>query len=71
MAACEAEQTKQAKALLLADANGCITRADVNMGEFGRPINLEILKIGSSKFLSVAAVQNATFIVSCGFPLET
>ena len=73
LAACEANQAKQAQLLQLADANGSITRAEVNFGDFDRPVNLEILRIGSPKFVSVASIQNAItpFVVGCGFPIDT
>jgi hypothetical protein len=73
MAACETNQAKQAQLLQMADANGCITRADLNLGEFDRPINLEVFKILSPKFVSIASIQHAItpFACSCGFPVET
>ena len=73
MADCEANQAKQAQLLQMADANGCITRAEVNIGDFDRPVNLEILRIGSPKFVSVASIQNAItpFICGIGFPADT
>ena len=73
MADCEANQAKQAQLLQMADANGCITRAEVNFGDFDRPVNLEILRIGSPKFVSVASIQNAItpFVCACGSPADT
>ena len=56
LAACESNQAKQAQLLQLADANGSITRAEVNFGDFDMPVNLEILRIGSPKFVSVASI---------------
>ena len=67
MAACESNQAKQAQLLQMADANGCISRAEFNLGEFDRPISPEVLKILSPKFVSTASIQNSItpFVSSC------
>ena len=52
------EQKRQAEALLLANRKEGLSKADVDMDNFSRPPNLEIVQISSPKFVSIASVEN-------------
>ena len=54
----QTEQKRQADALLLANRGG-LTRAELDLDNFERPANLEIVSITSPKFVSLASVENA------------
>ena len=54
----QTEQKRQAEALLLANRGG-LTRAELDLDNFERPANLEIVQISSPKFVSLASVENA------------
>jgi len=53
------EQKRQADALLLANRKEGLSKADLDMDNFSRPPNLEIVQISSPKFVSIANVENA------------
>ena len=53
------EQKRQADALLLANRKEGLSKADLDMDNFSRPPNLEIVQISSPKFVSIASVENA------------
>ena len=55
----QTEQKRQAEALLLANRQGGLTRAELDLDNFERPPNLEIVQISSPKFVSLASVENA------------
>ena len=53
------EQKRQADALLLANRKEGLSKADLDMDNFSRPPNSEIVQISSPKFVSSASVENA------------
>ena len=54
----QSEQKRQAEVLLLAQRGG-LTRAELDLDNFERPANLEIVQISSPKYVSLASVENA------------
>ena len=54
----QSEQKRQAEVLLLAQRGG-LTRTELDLDNFERPANLEIVQITSPKFVSMASVENA------------
>ena len=54
----QSEQKRQAEVLLLAQRGG-LTRAELDLDNFERPANLEIVQITSPKYVSLASVENA------------